>query len=444
MRQLPNPNNLLSQQTRTSCIKPAFHEIETPAYIFDLELLTDNLKYLHQLAEALDVKIIFAQKSYSLYSTYPLISKYLSGSTASGLYEAVLAHEEFPGEIHVYSPAYKTDDLIKLLEFADFVYFNSFGQWQKHLAAINQAKKSGRKIQVGLRVNPEYSETEHDLYNPAGRFSRLGITAQVFEQGVAEYGLEGIDGLHIHALCEENADSLAKVLTSFENNFSAYIGQMSWLNFGGGHHFTRADYQVDLLADILRNFRLKYPNQTIYFEPGEAISLDTGYLVCEVLDIVQNEINIAIVDTSATCHMPDVLEMPYTPRVFLLEEKYCEGDFYIEAEAITDADLTNPEGAKTHNLYRLGAPTCLAGDIIGNYKFPRPLHINDRLVFCDMALYAHVKTNTFNGMPLPDLVTLKSPEKFEVERKATYFDFKNRLGSNGVKTLFNFEKGGFL
>ncbi|HHT25395.1 MAG TPA: carboxynorspermidine decarboxylase [Clostridiaceae bacterium] len=428
MRQLPNPKKLLSQQTRTSGIKPAFHTIETPAYVFDLELLTDNLKYLDQLAKALDVKIIFAQKSYSYYSTYPLISKYLSGSTASGLYEALLAKEEFPGEIHVYSPAYKTDEIRQLLEFVDFIYFNSFAQWQKYLDLINQAKKA-RKIQVGLRVNPEYSATEHDLYNPAGRFSRLGITAQAFEQGVAEYGLEGIDGLHFHALCQENADSLAKVLTNFENKFSAYIKPMSWLNFGGGHHFTEANYQVDLLADILRNFRLKYPAQTIYFEPGEAISLDAGYLVCEILDIVQNEIKIAIVDTSATCHMPDVLEMPYTPRVFLLDEQYCEDDYYIEAEIIDDELLKEQTIIKMDNIYRLGGPTCLAGDIIGNYKFPRPLRLNDRLVFCDMALYAHVKTNTFNGMPLPNLVTLKSGEGFEVEREATYFDFKNRLGN---------------
>ncbi|NLJ70359.1 MAG: carboxynorspermidine decarboxylase [Clostridiaceae bacterium] len=433
MQQLPNPKKLLSQQTRTSSIKPAFHEIETPAYVFDLELLRDNLKYLHQLANTLNVKIIFAQKSYSFYSTYPLISRYLSGSTASGLYEALLAKEEFPGEIHVYSPAYKPEEIIKLLKFVDFIYFNSFDQWQKYFDLINQAKKAGRKFQVGLRVNPEYSETEHDLYNPAGRFSRLGITAEMFKQGVAKYGLEGIDGLHFHALCEENADSLAKVLTSFENKFSSYIQQMSWLNFGGGHHFTRADYQVDLLADILRDFRLKYPEQTIYFEPGEAISLDTGYLVCEVLDIIQNEINIAIVDTSATCHMPDVLEMPYTPRVFLLDEKYCKEGYYIEAENIDDQSLKNPNVIKTNNLYRLGAPTCLAGDVIGNYKFPRPLKINDRLVFCDMALYAHVKTNTFNGMPLPNLVTLKSPDNFEVERQAAYFDFKNRLGSADVK-----------
>ncbi|HHU53621.1 MAG TPA: carboxynorspermidine decarboxylase [Clostridiaceae bacterium] len=429
MRQLPNPRNLLSQQTRTSGIKAAFHQIETPAYIFDLKLLKDNLQFLEQLAKKLDVKIIFAQKSYSLYSTYPLISKYLSGSTASGLYEAQLAREEFPGEIHVYSPAYKTDDVIKLLEFVDYIYFNSFSQWQKYLVLINQAKKSGRKIQVGLRVNPEYSETEHDIYNPAGRYSRLGITAQAFEQGVAEYGLEGIDGLHFHALCEENANSLANVLTNFENKFSPYIEKMTWLNFGGGHLFTRADYQVELLAEILHDFRLKYPNQTIYFEPGEAISLDTGFLVCEVLDIVQNEVNIAIVDTSATCHMPDVLEMPYTPRVFLLDEKYSEEGYYIEAEAINDEALINKEFIKDNNVFRLGAPTCLAGDIIGNYKFPRPLQQQDRLVFCDMALYAHVKTNTFNGMPLPNLVTLQSAENYKVERQATYFDFKNRLGN---------------
>lgn len=429
MYQLPNPKKLLSQQSGTSRIKPAFYEIETPAYVFDLELLTDNLKYLQQLAKTLDVKIIFAQKSYSLYSTYPLISKFLDGSTASGLYEALLAEEEFPGEIHVYSPAYKTDEMIKLLEFVDFIYFNSFAQWQKYLDLINQAKKAGRKIQVGLRVNPEYSETEYDLYNPAGRFSRLGITAQAFEQGISKYGLDGIDGLHFHALCEENSDSLAKVLTIFENKFSAYIEQMSWLNFGGGHHFTEANYRVDLLADILRDFRLKYPTQMIYFEPGEAISLDTGYLVCEVLDIVENEIKIAIVDTSATCHMPDVLEMPYTPRVFLLDDNYCEEGYYIQAEMIDDELLKEPTAMKMDNLYRLGATTCLAGDIIGNYKFPRPLQINDRLVFCDMALYAHVKTNTFNGMPLPNLVTLKSAESFEIERKATYFDFKNRLGN---------------
>ncbi|MDI9490817.1 MAG: carboxynorspermidine decarboxylase [Clostridiaceae bacterium] len=430
MSKIPNPQELLSQQTRTSIIEPAFHQIQTPAYVFDLKLLEDNLNYLKLLAESLQIKIIFAQKSYSFYSTYPLISSYLRGSTSSGLHEALLAKEEFSGEIHVYSAAYKKDEIEELLEFVDFIYFNSFEQWQKYKSLISAVENNGRKIEVGLRINPGYSETEHDIYNPAGKFSRLGITAEAFHQGVNSYGLDGISGLHFHALCQENSASLAKVLNSFEEKFGSYLKQMQWFNFGGGHHLTRADYNVGQLTDLIQDFRNRYPTQTIYLEPGEAISLDSGFLVSEVLDIVENEIEIAILDTSATCHMPDVIEMPYTPRVFLLDEAYVQGDYYLEAEIISNEQLLD----KNKNIYRLGGPTCLAGDIIGNYSFPRKLRRGDRLVFCDMALYAHVKTNTFNGMPLPDLVVLAKDGNHKLKRKSSYFDFKNRLGPYDVIT----------
>lgn len=425
-----NPAGLLSQKTRTARVNQQFGKLPTPAFVFDELLLEDNLKYLKELQEALGIKIIFAQKSYSFYATYPLISHYLPGTTSSGLYEARLAKEEFPGEVHVFSPAYKQEEMVELVSFADHIYFNSFEQWQSYKGLIKEAEDQGRRIQVALRINPEFSRTEKDIYNPAGPYSRLGITLSEFKKGVERYGLEGINGLHFHALCEENAEPLAEIVSLLKKNFAPYLQQMKWVNFGGGHHLTRSDYRVDILAKTIQDYRAQYPSQEIYLEPGEAISLDTGLMVTEVLAIGKNQVNFAVLDASASCHMPDILEVPYRPRAFLLDENYQANGYYLEAEGVDDCDLASH--LSDSKLFRLGGASCLAGDIIGNYIFPRPLKLGDRLAFADMALYAHVKTNSFNGMPLPALVRLDRDNQVFIEREFSYQDFKNKLGGPDV------------
>lgn len=425
-----NPAELLGQKTRTARLNEQFWKLPTPAFVFDELLLEDNLRYLKQLQAALGIKIIFAQKSYSFYATYPLISRYLPGTTSSGLYEARLAKEEFPGEIHVFSPGYTEKEMTELVEFADHIYFNSFDQWQRFKGLIERAGGRGRKIKVALRINPEFSRTERDIYNPAGPYSRLGISLSEFKKGVARYGLKGVNGLHFHALCEENAEPLAEIVDLFRRNFAPYLKQMSWVNFGGGHHLTRSDYRVDILAKTIQDYRTQYPDQEIYLEPGEAISLDTGFMVTEVLATGKNQVNFAILDSSASCHMPDILEVPYRPRAFLLDENYQENGYYLEAEGVDDRGLDNC--FDDPKLFRLGGASCLAGDIIGNYIFPRPLRLGDRLAFADMALYAHVKTNSFNGMPLPALVRFDRNNQVIIEREFSYRDFKSKLGKFDV------------
>ena len=371
-------------------------KVKTPCYVTDESLLLKNAKILEYVQEQSGCKILLAQKAFSMYSTYPMLSKYLKGTTASGLYEAKLGREEFDGEVHVFSPAYKSDEMSELVKIADHIVFNSFSQWKKHREII---KNCGRKISCGLRVNPEYSEIETEIYNPCAINSRLGITLEQFD----ESELDGIDGLHFHTMCEQGAETLERTLPYFEEKFGKYLYNMKWVNFGGGHHITRDDYNIELLIKCIKYISEKY-DVLVYLEPGEAVALNAGFLVTEVLDTGKNGMNFAIVDTSAACHMPDVLEMPYRPMII-------------------GSGMPNE---KAHT-YRLGGPTCLAGDIIGNYSFDEPLIEGDRLVFTDMAIYSMVKNNTFNGMPLPKIYLYTLNEELKLIKDFGYEDFKNRL-----------------
>ena len=370
-------------------------QLNTPYFLVDEGLLKQNLEVLRQVQQEAGCKILLAQKAFSMFACYPLISRYLAGTTASGLYEARLGREEFPGEVHVFSPAYREEEFQSLLGLADHFVFNSPSQLRKY---AQRAKKAGK--QVGLRVNPECSTQEgHAIYDPCAPGSRLGTTLANFDESL----LPLLDGLHFHTLCEQNSDDLETTANTFEEKFGKYLPQMKWLNLGGGHHITRADYDIPRLVRVVKYFREKYGLE-VYLEPGEAVVLNAGFLVSSVLEIVHNGMDIAILDTSAACHMPDVLEMPYRPPL---------------------KDSGQP-GEKAHT-YRLGGPTCLAGDIIGDYSFDHPLQEGDTLVFEDMALYTMVKTNTFNGMPLPDIVWRNTAGEMSVVRQFGYQDFKGRL-----------------
>ena len=370
-------------------------EIRTPYFLIDENKLIKNLEILKDVSEKSGAKILLAQKAFSMYSVYPLISKYLYGSTASGLYEAKLGAEEFGGETHVFSPAYREDEFDEILKYADHIVFNSCKQVEKYGQKAKKFKKS-----IGLRVNPECSTQEgHEIYDPCAFGSRLGATISNFDEKV----LDIIDGLHFHTLCEQNSDDLKTTVDAFEEKFGKYIKGLKWLNIGGGHHITRDDYDRELLINIVKYLKEKY-NVEVYIEPGEAVVLNAGYLVSEVLEIVNNGIDIAILDTSAACHMPDVIEMPYRPPV-----KYSG----------------KPKEKKY--TYRFAGGTCLAGDVMGDYSFDKPLNEGEKVIFEDMALYTMVKTNTFNGMPLPQIVLEKTDGTLQLIKSFDYNDFKCRL-----------------
>lgn len=373
------------------------NKVETPCYVIDERKLTENLEILRDVRERAGCKILLAQKAYSVYQTYPLIARYLDGCTASGLFEAKLGFEEFKKENHVFSPAYTERDFDELLKICTHIVFNSPKQWAKFR---EKTRASGRYIQTAIRVNPEYSEIETDIYNPCFAGSRLGTTVSRFKEEIAH--CDGIDGLHFHTMCEQNADVLARTLPHFEEKFGFMFSKIKWVNFGGGHHITRKDYDVELLIKTIRDFREKYGLE-VYLEPGEAVALNAGYLVTSVLDVTENGVKIAITDASAECHMPDVLEMPYRPNII---------------------GAGNPD--EKPFTYRLGGNTCLAGDIIGDYSFSRELQTGDRLVFEDMAIYSMCKNNTFNGMPLPSIYLLKADGGLELLKKFGYGDFKSR------------------
>ncbi len=371
--------------------------LPTPCYVVDEALLRNNLEILKAVQDRTGCKILLAQKAFSMYSVYPIISEYLAGTTASGLYEAKLGKEEMlNGEVHVYAPAYKKSDFKEIVTIVDHIVFNSFEQYEKFYPDV---LKSRRNIEVGIRMNPEYSEIETDIYNPCFKNSRLGTVIAEFPDTPPE----GISGLHFHTMCEQGADVLERTVAAVEEKFGKYLHGLKWLNFGGGHHITREDYDIEKLVEIVKRVQEKY-SLTVYLEPGEAVALNAGFLVTEVLDVLKNGMNLAITDTSAACHMPDVLEMPYRPNVI----------------------GAGMPGEKTYT-YRLGGPTCLAGDIIGDYSFDNPLTAGDRLVFCDMAIYSMVKNNTFNGMPLPAIVWCGENGICKTIKKFGYEDFKCRL-----------------
>lgn len=372
-----------------------FQNVKTPCFVVDEKRLTDNLEILKDVSQRTGCKILLAQKAFSMFYAYPLISKYLAGTTASGLYEARLGKEKFGGETHVFSPAYREDEFQEILKYADDIVFNSPKQVKKY---AQKAKSLGKS--VGLRVNPECSTQEgHAIYDPCSPGSRLGTTLKNFDESI----LPLLDGLHFHTLCEQNSDDLETTAKAFEEKFGKYLKGMKWLNFGGGHHITRKDYDREKLISVVKHFREKYDVE-VYLEPGEAVVLNAGFLVSTVLETMNNGMDIAILDTSAACHMPDVIEMPYRPPL-----------------------MNSGEPNEKAFTYRLGGPTCLAGDVIGDYSFDEPLKEGDRVIFEDMALYTMVKTNTFNGMPLPSILYRKSDGEIITVKTFGYEDFVSRL-----------------
>lgn len=369
-------------------------ELHTPCYLIQKERLEENLKILQQIREETGCRILLAQKAFSMYSLYPLIGQYLDGTTASGLYEARLGAEEMGKENHIFSPAYREEEFDEILSLCGHIVLNSPSQIKKYKERIQKAGKS-----PGIRVNPRCSTQEdHAIYDPCAPGSRLGT---VKEQLTPEL-MNGIEGIHFHTLCEQNSDALEVTLQAVEEQFAQYLMNMKWINFGGGHHITRSDYDIDRLKRCIRRMQEHYGLE-VYLEPGEAIALNAGVLVTEVLEIVENESDIAILDTSAACHMPDVLEMPYRPP-------------------LKNAGFP---GEKAYT-FQLAGPTCLAGDVIGSYSFDQPLKSGDRLEFQDMAIYTMVKNNTFNGMKLPDIV-LEDKGECQVVRSFGYHEFKSRL-----------------
>ncbi|MFZ2715442.1 MAG: carboxynorspermidine decarboxylase [Streptococcus suis] len=370
-------------------------QVPTPAYVIDEAKLVNNLEILKSVQDRTGCKVLLAQKAFSMYATYPLISQYLAGTTASGLYEAKLGREEFGGEVHVFAPAFKDADLEEILEIADHIVFNSERQLRKH---VDKCRAVG--VSVGLRINPECStQGDHALYDPCAAGSRFGVRIDQFSEDL----LDLVDGLHFHTLCEQNSDDLKTTLDAVEAKFGAYLHRIKWLNMGGGHHVTREDYDLDLLISSIQHMQETYGLE-VYIEPGEAIALNAGYLVTEVLDIIENGIETLVLDASATCHMPDVLEMPYRPPL----------RHGFEA------------GEKTYT-YRLSSNTCLTGDIIGDYSFEKPVEIGDKLYFEDMAIYSFVKNNTFNGIGLPSLVLMDKTGDCRIVKSFGYEDFKGRL-----------------
>ena len=378
--------------------------IKTPAYVVDEKKLRENLECLHRVEEETGCHILLAQKAFSMFRVYPLIGSYLSGTTASGLYEARLGYEEMKKENHVFAPAYKTEDMKELVTICDHIIFNSFAQFEKHKEIIseynNSQRENGNHVSIGMRVNPEFSTQEgHAIYDPCAPGSRLGVVRAKFPETILPY----LDGFHMHTLCEQDSDDLEATFNAFEKSFEPYLKKIKWLNLGGGHHITRPGYDIERLIRLIKRIKDTY-HLEVYLEPGEAIALNAGYLITEVQDIVDNDLSILILDASAACHMPDVLEMPYRPPLK-------GGD----------------EAGKKPYTYRLSSMTCLAGDVIGDYSFDHEIHVGDRLVFEDMAIYSMVKNNTFNGIGLPDICLLHEDGAIETVKRFGYEDFKNRL-----------------
>ena len=372
----------------------SFDKLPSPAYVCEEELLENNLKLLKRVQDETGVKILLALKGFAMHSTFDLCKKYLKGCCASGLHEALLAKEEFGKEVHTYSPAFKDEEIDEIISISNHLVFNSFNQLKRY------KDKAFKKVSLGVRLNPEYSSVEVDLYNPCAPNSRLGITKANFDESQLQY----LEGFHFHALCEQNVDALEGALANFEKNFSLYFSQLKWVNFGGGHHITRADYDVEGLINLLKDFKSRYPHLEVYMEPGEAVGWQTGYLVATVLDIVNNGMDLAILDTSAEAHMPDTLAMPYRAMIrnsaVAFEKKY---------------------------TYRLGGNTCLAGDIIGDYSFDEPLKVGDRIILEDMIHYTMVKTTTFNGIKLPSIIIKNKDNSYKVIKNFCYNDYKLRL-----------------
>ncbi len=374
--------------------------LPSPCFVVDEVAIERNLRILRQVADASGAKVLAALKAFSMWRLAPLVSRYLDGTCSSGLHEARLGSEHYGGEVHVFSAAYSEASLREILLLADHVVFNSCSQWTRFQPMVQAARAQRPHMQFGLRVNPEHSEGAVPIYDPCAPGSRLGIPLSQLD----ETAMEGISGLHFHTLCEQDFPPLQRTLDALEEKFGHLLERMEWVNFGGGHHITRPGYQLEELIARIRQFSQKYGVQ-VYLEPGEAVAIGSGVLVAEVLDLAWNELDQAILDTSATCHMPDTLEMPYRPDIF-------------------DAGEAN----ELAHTYRLGGLTCLAGDVIGDYSFNEPLQVGQRLVFGDMAHYTMVKTSTFNGTLLPSIALWNSlTDELEIVREFGYTDFRDRL-----------------
>lgn len=377
------------------------NELPTPVYVIDEGRLEDNLRILKSVEDRTGAKILLAQKCFSAFYEYPLIAKYISGTTASGIFEARLGYEEMHKENHVFAPAFKDEDIKELAVICDHIVFNSKNQLLRHADTVRRiAGENNHSISIGVRINPEKStQSDHEIYDPCGPGSRMGIRACDFDDEIADM----IDGIHFHTLCEQNSDDLETTLMAVEEKFAKYLHKMKWLNMGGGHHITRKDYDVERLVGLINHMKDTY-NLQIYLEPGEAVALNAGYNVTTVLDKVRNDIEILILDTSAACHMPDVLEMPYRPPL-------------------------KDSGEPNEKLYtyRLAGNTCLAGDVISDYSFDKEIKVGDRLIFEDMAIYSMVKNNTFNGIPLPGIAVMDRNGDCRMIKTFGYDDFKMRL-----------------
>ncbi len=382
-----------------SGIESIIHTVPSPAWVIDLASLRRNLQTLRTLADAAGCRVLLAQKGYAAFRTYPLVAEYLDGACASSPHEARLAREELGKEVHAYAPAWKANEIDELADLADHVLFNSVNQLRAYAPVLREIRP---RIEIGLRVNPQHREGSVDLYDPCAPGSRLGVTAG--ELSAAGDDIPALDGLHFHTLCEADADALERTVTVFEERFAKWIPGLRWVNFGGGHHITKPGYDLKCIQKLITSFRERWGTEA-YIEPGEAVGLNVGVLVAEVLDIVHPEDPVAILDISATAHMPDVLEMPYRPTI----------------------PGAGQPGEKAHT-YRLGGTTCLAGDVIGSYSFDHPLAPGDRLIFGDMAHYTMVKATTFNGVALPSIIHRHEDGTLEIVRNFGYEDFRSRLG----------------
>ncbi len=401
-----------------------YSAIPTPCYVLESECLEKNAKILEIVRQQSGAKVLLALKGYAFWREFGILRQKLNGCCASGLYEAKLAFEEFGGresqkEICVYSPAFKETEMSAILPLATSIIFNSFYQYATYKDRILDKNKQLENlglspIKMGLRINPLYSEATPAIYNPCSKVSRLGITPSEFEKGVKEHGLEGVSGLHFHTHCEQNADALCRTLEHVEKHFKPYLENMEWVNFGGGHHITRSDYDVNLLIQTIKDFKERYHNIEVILEPGEAIGWQCGFLIASVIDIVKNDQEIAILDASFSAHMPDCLEMPYRPSILKVS---VEND-----EELVEVEKGENQGAFS---YFLGGPTCLAGDFMGSFSFDAPLKRGDKIVFQDMLHYTIVKNNSFNGVPLPSLARLDQ-QGFKILKNFSYEDYKNR------------------
>ncbi|GAA9617902.1 carboxynorspermidine decarboxylase [Helicobacter pylori] len=401
-----------------------YSAIPTPCYVLESERLEKNAKILEIVRQQSGAKVLLALKGYAFWREFGILRQKLNGCCASGLYEAKLAFEEFGGresqkEICVYSPAFKEAEMSAILPLATSIIFNSFYQYATYKDRILDKNKQLENlglspIKMGLRINPLYSEVTPAIYNPCSKVSRLGITPSGFEKGVREHGLEGVSGLHFHTHCEQNADALCRTLEHVERHFKLYLENIEWVNFGGGHHITRSDYDVNLLIQTIKDFKERYHNIEVVLEPGEAIGWQCGFLIASVIDIVKNDQEIAVLDASFSAHMPDCLEMPYRPSILKVS---VEND-----EELVEVEKGENQGAFS---YFLGGPTCLAGDFMGSFSFEAPLKRGDKIVFQDMLHYTIVKNNSFNGVPLPSLAKLDQ-QGFKILKNFSYEDYKNR------------------